>query len=301
MPNNKKTIIITGANSGLGFEAARLIARSPEYRVILAARNNERAEQAKAEIMKSSPHAEIQTMELDVASLASVRTFVKRYNEQNEEPLFGLVCNAGINGMNKGLTQDGFDIVFETNHLGHFLLTNLLLPSMQPAGRILMVSSDMHKPPGDELTWPGTSALAHPDNKLGESFVRYPFSKLCNLYFTYELSRRLARMDSTITVNALNPGLMTNTNFALDKSRFTPEFLEAVSDRIGSLEGSSKGLAEIMTGDNYGQVTGEYYDRGTETIPSSPLSYNEDHALELWKFSISYTKLEQGETLAGLL
>lgn len=299
---DNKTIIITGANSGLGFECARNIAgSSPDHRVILACRNMAKAEQAKAKIVESSGNSDVHAMELDVSSLASVRAFVKRYNEDGYSSPYGLVCNAGIMGANVGLTPEGFDLVFATNHLGHFLLTNLLLPFMLPTGRVVMVSSDMHSPPGPKLVWPGVDALAHPDKKLSGNRNRYSYSKLCNLYFTYELCARLKRTKSTITVNAFNPGLMTDTNFAPDKSRFTPIFLKMVSDRVGSLVKSGAALAELLTEPQYGHISGKYYDRSTEERQSSPLSYDEENALELWNMSAGYTKLKQDETLPDLL
>ncbi len=300
--HDAKTIIITGANSGLGFECARNIAAaSPEYRIILACRSMEKAERAQNDIIHSSGNSNIVPMELDVSSLASVRAFVKQFREQGFSALDGLVCNAGITGMNTGQTTEGFDVVFATNHLGHFLLTNLLLPIMKPNARIVSVSSDMHSPPGPTLTWPGAEILAYPKSDWQGLRNRYSYSKLCNLYFTYELSGRLTRIGSAITANALNPGLMTDTNFAPDKSRFTPEFLNRVSDRIGSLETSAKALAEIMTEPEYAQATGKYYDRSTATIPSSPLSYSKENALELWNMSAAYAKLRQEETLSDLL
>lgn len=288
-------MIVTGANSGLGFECAGHIAgRSQEYCVVLACRNMEKAAAAKAELTQRTGNPYVLAMELDVSSLASVRRFVTRGHALNLPPLHGLVCNAGIVGMNTDRTSEGFDTVFATNHLGHFLLTNLLLPFMTASGRITVVSSDMHNPPGGLSTWPGVELLAHPEGEAAASRARYSYSKLCNLYFTYELSRRLARAGSTIAVNAFNPGLMTDTNFAPDKSRFTPEFLARVSDRLGSLEKSSTALAAIMTEPNFAGITGKYFDRGTTQTESSPLSYNEENARELWDMSAAYVGLMEG-------
>lgn len=298
----EKTIIITGANSGLGLECARKIAeRSLAYRVILACRNGEKAERARAELIAGTGNTSIEAMELECSSLASVRAFVRRYNERNFSPIHGLVCNAGIVGSNGGRTPEGFDIVFATNHLGHFLLTNLLLPFMLPSGRVMLVSSDMHSPPGPKLRWPEVNALAHPDEKQSGEGSRYSYSKLCNLYFAYELSGRLERIGSGITANAFNPGLMTETNFAPDKSRFTPAFLKMVSDRVGSLSKSSKALADLMTEDKYGRLSGQYFDRSTKAVLSSPLSYDRENALDLWTMSAAYTDLKQNETMPDLL
>ncbi len=301
MTESKRTYIITGGNSGLGLHCARNIATTfKDYQIILACRNQQKAEAAVKQLMDETGNQNIYAMELDVSSLASVRNFAAQYLQQGLPKLDGLVCNAGINGMSTGLTGEGFDCVFETNHLGHFLLTNLLLPHIKPNGRIAVVSSDMHSPPGVELDWPGVEALAHPNEKLSKNFVRYSYSKLCNLYFTYELARKLQGINSEIAVNALNPGLMIDTNFAPDKSRFTPEMLEQVKDRIGSLEQSAKALADMVTAPEYEKATSKYIDRGVETL-SSPLSYNKENAVELWNRSVQYTGVVVDETLPGLL
>ncbi|MBC1576669.1 SDR family NAD(P)-dependent oxidoreductase [Listeria seeligeri] len=301
MTTNKKTIMITGGNSGLGFAAAKIIAsRYKDYQLILACRNLEKANMAVNELQKSTDNQNIIAMELDVSSLHSVRKFVANFQTADLGLLDGILCNAGINGNNTGLTKDGFDVVFETNHLGHFLLTNLLVPFMREDGRIVLVSSDMHNPPGDNLTWPGVPALAYPSESLNTHFIRYSYSKLCNLYFTYSLVEKLAYMKSKITVNAFNPGLLTTTNFAPDKSRFTEEFMKQIEDRIGTLEVSSEALANLMTDSKYDYVTGKYFDRGVEIL-SSPLSYDENNRTELWKKSIAYTDLKVTETLPELV
>ena len=299
MSDEKKTILITGGNSGLGFECANNIASEfKEHTIVLACRDGKKAEAAVRNLVDATGNRNIFFMELDVASLPSVRNLVTRFNEQGLGPLDALLCNAGINGRHSGLTQDGFDVIFETNHLGHFLLVNSLLPSMRQNGRIVVVSSDMHCPPGANLVWPGVEELAHPGEAFRENFIRYSFSKLCNLYFTYEIARKLADAKSEITVNAFNPGLLTDTNFAPDKSRFTDAFMAQVADRTGSLEHSAKALADMMTSSRYEKITATYIDRGTECA-SSALSRDGKNARELWDMSVEYTRLAQSETLPG--
>lgn len=300
MGQGKKTVLITGGNSGLGLACAKKIAASQEYQVVLACRSLPKGERAKEEVAAASGSRAVSVMQLDVSSLASVRTFAESYRAQ-QGPLAGLVCNAGIVGLNTGLTPEGLDVVFATNHLGHFLLTLLLLPALEPQGRIAVVSSDMHCPPGAALTWPGALALARPQPPLAEDRSRYSFSKLCNLYFTHELAARLKALGAGITINALNPGLMPETNFAPDKARFTPEFLQAMADRVGSVESSSGALAGLVTGPAGGETSGAYYDRKFGPIPSSPLSYDGKNARELWDVSVQLTGLTEGETLPGLL
>ncbi|AVL00873.1 SDR family NAD(P)-dependent oxidoreductase [Pediococcus inopinatus] len=298
-----KTIMITGGNSGLGFECAKHIAEySDKYQIILACRNEKKADTAKAILTKETGNPNILAMKLDVSSLASVRGFVAQYKEQKLPLLDGLICNAGISGSHTGQTADGFDIVFETNHLGHFLLTNLLLPYMETSAKILVVSSDMHCPPGPKISWPGTAMLAKPDEKLAKSFKRYSYSKLCNLYFVYELSKRLTRIHSAITVNAFNPGFMVDTNFMSKKLMgIAGAIFAKIVDRDGSLDQSSTALAELAMNSDDVQVSGKYYDRSTHLKRTSELSYNTNYALELWNRSVVYTKLSSGETLPGLL
>ena len=131
-----RTVIITGGNSGLGFETAKKIAKNKEYRVILACRNQEKAEEAFRKIKDETGNDNILSMRLDTASLTSVREFVAGYESRNIGKVYALLLNAGINGMHTGTTEDGMEIVFQTNHLGHFLLANLMLPYMESYGKI---------------------------------------------------------------------------------------------------------------------------------------------------------------------
>ena len=125
-----RTVIITGGNSGLGFETSKKIAKDKEYRVILACRNPQKAEEAVQKIKEETENENILSLQLDTASLASVRKFAMDYESSNFGKIYALLLNAGINGMHTGMTEDDIEIVFQTNHLGHFLLANLMLPHM---------------------------------------------------------------------------------------------------------------------------------------------------------------------------
>ncbi len=279
-----RTVVITGGNSGLGFETAKKIARNKEYRVILACRNQEKAKEAVRKIKDESGNENILSMQLDTASLSSVRRFAADYEKQDLGRIYALLLNAGINGMHTGMTEDGMEIVFQTNHLGHFLLANLMLPCMEPDGKIFATSSDMHDSPIGKMVWEGTDALAHPSETGKESRLRYSFSKLCNLYFVYELTRRLEAEGSGIRVNAFNPGYM-KTNFApVDKARATFVKL-TMPKRFGDLEKSSDAYAELVVNDELAATSANYYDRSTTAIKSSELSYNTENAKELWDVS----------------
>lgn len=286
-----RNIIITGANSGLGLETAKKIAKaSNEYRLILACRNIGKGNEAKNTIISGSGNENISVMELDTSSLASVKSFAATYPKQGYGSIYALLCNAGVSGTHSGLTEDGFDVIFETNHLGHFLLTNLLLPYMDDDGLIFATSSDMHDSPMGKMEWRGTEALAHPNAALAHESIRYSYSKLCNLYFVYELAERLSSQGSNIYVNAFNPGLM-KTNF-MPLTKASMAFVKmSMPERYGDLDKSSTAYAQLVTEDGLVKESGLYYDRSIHAKRSSALSYNIENRKELWAKSCEYCGL----------
>jgi NAD(P)-dependent dehydrogenase (short-subunit alcohol dehydrogenase family) len=282
--------VITGANSGLGFETAcNLASMSPLNSVVLGCRDMARGETARTAIVRATGNEHVRAMQVDVASLASVRSFATQLVGQSQR-IDSLVLNAGIS---RGVaeTSDGFDGVFETNHLGHFLLAELLLDQLAPDGRVISVSSDMHSPPGPRLRWPGVESIAYPSRRASASIRRYSYSKLCNLYFSYELSRRLRADGSTIEALAFNPGLMTDTNFAPSLGPLAAVMERVFASRLGNLTTSARALAELAAGGGGGGlVDGQYFDRTAERpARSSALSYDEANARELWEFSEQVT------------
>jgi len=283
---NTSFAIVTGANSGLGFETARrLAALSPEVRIVLACRNPRRGAEAERSIRESTGNSHVRAYALDLASLASVRAFAADVTGETDDPIDALVCNAGIS-RGDGPTVDGLDPVFETNHLGHFLLTRLLLPHLSSTARIISVSSDMHRPPGPRMTWPGADDVAGLGRRPPTRRLRYSYSKLCNLYFTYELTRRLETDHSGVTTAAFNPGLMTDTNFATMPAAAGAVLRRVFSSRVGDLETSSSALARLAAGATRVPIGGRYFDR-TDAVstPSSALSYDVDNARDLWEVS----------------
>lgn len=283
-----KTIIITGGNSGLGFETAKKVAGNSEYKVIIACRNAEKAQKAKEQIVSETGNAHIEAMRLDTSSLDSARAFAEKFIASGEKADV-LVNNAGISPVgNTGTTENGFELVFATNYLGHFLLTQLLLPYMTEDAAIFNVSSDMHDPPGG-IDWPGAELLAHPKE---DDRRKYSYSKLCMIYFTHELDRRLRASGSRITVNAFNPGFMASTNFSKGGGKARELMVKTtMPERYGELESSSDALAELITNDTYRSTSGQYFDRSTNTAESSKLSYSWENARELWKASMKYCDL----------
>ena len=294
MENNLKTIILTGASSGLGFETVKKIAKNfKNYRIILACRNLQKANAKKEEIEKETQNKNLIVMEIDTSSLESVKNFVTNYKNSSYGKIYSLICNAGIGGRSSSQrSKEGYDIVFATNHLGHFLLVNSLLPLMEENGRIFVVSSDMHDPPKQfhpNFKWVGAEKCAKPDEELGKSFIRYSLSKLCNLYFTYELVRK--NKNKKLFINAFTPGFIPETG--LSGGKMNPQSIKFVKDnfpeRVGDLDKSSQALCDLITMENF-KTNGEFFDRSTNTIKTSELSYNEKNAKELWELSESYVK-----------
>jgi light-dependent protochlorophyllide reductase len=301
-----KSVIITGGNSGLGYYCAEAIARSgQDWNIVIASRNLLRVEEAVHNLIAETEYPHIEGMALDLASLASVRGFVQNFIARERPPLQAIVCNAGIQVVSDTLyTEDGFEMTFGVNHLGHFLLVNLLLPQLSDRSRIVFVSSDTHNP--DTNTgmphphYQNAKALAFPtgdDNQMSignTGRVRYTTSKLCNILCTYELSRRLKQQHSKTTVNVFNPGLMGDTQLARDYSQaeisalmasMPPSSLEQARD--SKTMGSA--LARLILDPALENTTGQYFDE-MEEIQSSAESYDEKKAIELWESSVELVK-----------
>lgn len=185
-----RTVVITGANSGIGLEAARAFA-AHEAHVVLAVRDEARGNAAAAQI---DGHTDVRV--LDLADLRSIRAFANEWNGE----IHLLINNAGVLVPPFSRTRDGFELQFGTNHLGHFALTNLLLPFI--TGRVVTVASSAHRSSHldfDDLNW-------HTRPYRGGS-AAYAQSKLANLLFTLELQRRLEESGSSVVATAAHPGM----------------------------------------------------------------------------------------------
>ena len=194
-----KTILVTGANSGIGLEAVKLFA-GKNAEVIMACRNVEKAEVAAAEVRAVVPEARLEVMALDLADLASVKSFADAV-KQRFAKLDVLLNNAGLMAPPLQRTKDGFEIQFGTNHLGHFALTGQLLELLEAADapRIVQISSLAHR--GGKLMWDNLNAE--------KSYSRWAFycqSKLANLIFARDLNRRLEKAGSKVHAYAAHPG-----------------------------------------------------------------------------------------------
>ncbi|KAG9263080.1 dehydrogenase/reductase SDR family member 13 [Astyanax mexicanus] len=197
-----KTVVITGSNTGIGKATALNLAKRGA-RVILACRDQRRAEAAVSDIKKETGNNEVLYMHLDLADLQSVRTFAENFLK-TEARLDILINNAGL--VVKGRTKEGFGMIFGVNHLGHFLLTLLLLDRLKEGGpsRVINVSSDGQKLGKIDFDCINT----HKRLRTGESalalLLNYCDSKLCNVLFTHELAKRL--QGTNVTCYSLHPG-----------------------------------------------------------------------------------------------
>jgi NAD(P)-dependent dehydrogenase (short-subunit alcohol dehydrogenase family) len=195
-----RIVIVTGSSSGIGYETARVLANK-QASVIIAVRNLDKGNKALAKIIQQNKDADVRVMELDLANLASVKNFAENF-QKNYSRLDLLINNAGVMIPPYSKTTDGFELQFGTNHLGHFALTGQLLKLLisTQGSRIVNVSSGAHnfgKLDFDDLNW---------EKRNYAQWTAYGDSKLANLYFTYELDRKLKEQGINTLVNASHPG-----------------------------------------------------------------------------------------------
>lgn len=289
-----KTAVITGANAGLGLECARaLLASDPGWHVVLAVRDAARGAAAVTEL--AAPER-CTVLPLDLAALSSVREFPGRLRDAGLPPLHAVVCNAGVQVVDgTRLTEDGVEMTFGVNHLGHFALVRGLLDQLVAPGRIVVVSSGTHDP--QKFTgmphpqYSSAEELAHPqDDGAGEGRRRYTTSKLCNVLFGYELDRKLSHGARGITVTTFDPGLMPGSGLARDYSavgRFVWRYVFPVMrvlPNVNSTRTSGRRLAALAGAPEFEGVTGTYFEGG-KPIRSSVDSYDEGLARDLWETS----------------
>jgi NAD(P)-dependent dehydrogenase (short-subunit alcohol dehydrogenase family) len=211
MTDSTRTAIITGANSGLGLHCARsLLAADPSSHVVLAVRDPARGA---APVQRLGAPQRCTIMQLDLASLRSVRGFIDDERAAELPPIHTVVCNAAVQMVSGAhTTADGYEMTFGVNHLGHFALVCGLLDTLTAPARIVVVSSGTHDPakftgmPHPHST--SAADLAHPPGELTaeEGRRRYTTSKLCNLLFTYELDRRMQHGAQGVTVKRVRSG-----------------------------------------------------------------------------------------------
>jgi NAD(P)-dependent dehydrogenase (short-subunit alcohol dehydrogenase family) len=282
-----RVAVITGANTGLGYETARALAEHGAH-VVLAVRNLDKGKDAAARLTADGPRGEVTLQELDLTSLDSVRA-ASRQLRSDYDRIDLLVNNAGVMYTPKSHTKDGFELQFGTNHLGHFAFTGLLLDRLLPVAgsRVVTISSIGHRIRADihfdDLQW------EHGYNRVSA----YGQAKLANLLFAYELQRRLAPHGTTIAV-AAHPG-GSNTELM----RHLPGWAAAVYPVIEPiLQGATMGaLPQLRAATDPGVTGGQYYGpdgfggmRGyPKVVASSTKSHDAERQRRLWAVSEELT------------
>jgi len=282
---HNKTILVTGANAGIGKETALGLAKLGAT-VVMLCRDQPRGESAQQDIKQQSRNDRVELMLCDLASQNSIRKFAEEFKSRYQR-LDVLVNNAGVVLRKRSLTEDGLESTFAINHLGYFLLTSLLLDLLKKSGpsRVVNVSSAAHH--YAKLTvnsWPTASNYS--------AFGAYANSKLANVLFTYELARRLE--GTGVTVNCLHPGGVSTNLF-----RGLPKFLQAAIKLVASSpEKGAKTSIYLASSPEVEGITGKYFARCRQQ-ESSAASHNIGAAKSLWTLSEELTGLIPSEREAG--
>jgi dehydrogenase/reductase SDR family protein 13 len=274
-----KTFIVTGANTGIGKITARELARGGAH-VILACRSKDKTVAVIEEIQRDTGNANVEYVQLDLGELASVRTCAEAIVSRNA-PIHGLINNAGLAG-HRGVTRDGFEVTWGTNHLGHYLFTRLLLDRIKQAGaaRIVNVASKSHYQ-AKGIDW---DAMHKPTQSV-TGMNEYAQSKLSNVLFTKELARRLE--GTGVTTYAVHPGVV-----ATDVWRRVPAPLRwAIKKFMITPEKGAVASLRCATAPELAGQTGRYYDVGGKETEPNRLADDVELAKTLWTKSAEWTGL----------
>jgi NAD(P)-dependent dehydrogenase (short-subunit alcohol dehydrogenase family) len=288
-----QTVLVTGANSGIGFQAADVFAKRGAH-VLLGCRDPRKAEDAIARIRAAAPQARLTALEIDLADLAGVRSAAQRVNDGTER--LDILCNnAGVMAVPRTVTTDGFELQFAVNHLGHFALTGLLFERLlaAPGARIVNVSSTAHRI--GHIRFEDLDGAVH-YNKWGA----YAQSKLANLLFTFELQRRLEQRRARAISVACHPGY-ANTQLqgvgpAMENSKFGVWFF-AVGNRFVA-QSAEKGAWPTLYAATAPDVRGgDYIGPGgpaelyglPKKVRANTAAYDESVAQQLWQVSVERT------------
>jgi NAD(P)-dependent dehydrogenase (short-subunit alcohol dehydrogenase family) len=285
IPDQKgRVAIVTGSSSGIGYETARVLANK-NATVVIAVRNMKKGTAVAEKIKAAYENADIKVIELDLANLESVRQFSENF-KKNHTRLDLLINNAGVMMPPYAKTSDGFELQFGTNHLGHFVLTGLLMDLILNTGssRVVNVSSTAHKSGKidfDDLNW---------EKRKYKKMQTYADSKIANLYFTYELQRKLEKAGSHTIAVASHPGwtateLQRHVGIVHFLNRFFSQGIE-----MGALPTLYAAIASDAKGGDYYGPSGWLEMRGyPKKVESNGLSHDKEIAKRLWEVSEKLT------------
>jgi NAD(P)-dependent dehydrogenase (short-subunit alcohol dehydrogenase family) len=286
--------LITGGNSGIGFATATKLAKHG-FHVILASRNQKTSTQAISRIRDIHPDASLESIPLDLSSFASVRQCAAAFQEKGY-PLHVLINNAGgsVPGEQASFSPDGYELTLATNHLGHFLLTNLLLDNLirSAPSRVITVSSQLHVPGYGMGPAPDFDFENLDGKEYYNSRVFYKNSKLANIWFTYELQRRLS--NSGVTSLAVCPGFVPQAIGSRRTNPFERFLYLNIMTRMPfarSLDQASDAYLAVATDPRFENLGGKFIVDGKDT-QSSEESYDEEKAKKLWELSQRWCGLD---------
>ena len=281
---HNKICLITGATSGIGKAVAFQLADLGAS-LILLSRNEKRGQKICAQIRGTNKNSQVKFYRVDISSMKEVRNVSEKIKKDFDH-IDVLINNAGAR-FDKYLKNDeGIELTFATNHLGHFLLTLALIEMLKKStqGRIINVSSPAHSRATEEFD--DIEAPVNYDRRLA-----YGRSKLANLYFTYELSSRLK--NTKITVNAVDPGGVA-TNFSRNNGllALTKHYLSYILQlKLISPQKAAETIVYLATSRELTETTGKYFFEKNE-INSSSASYNKEAASKLWQLSLNLTGID---------
>ncbi len=275
-----KVCLITGANSGIGKATALGLAKL-DATVVIVSRDKDKGEAALLEIRTRSGNKNVDAMVADLSSQDSVRELAHDFKARYKK-LHVLINNAGVFLPKRVPTVDGLEATFATNHLGHFLLTNLLLDVLKASApsRIINITSSAHR--GTEMDFEDLQG-----EKKYSGWNAYSQSKLANVLFTYQLANLLER--TGVTVNCLHPGVV-RTGFGKDQSGLMSILIRVGSPFMMSSEKAARAAIYLATSPELETVTGKHFSKGREGR-SSKESYDMASAERLWKISAELTKM----------
>ena len=275
---NGQVALITGGNIGIGRVTAIELAKKG-YQVVIAGRSLERTQPVLDHIASLSLNKPALFLNLDLASLASVRACAQKFIQLNL-PLHLLINNAGVAGL-RGLTQDGFEMTFGINHLGHFLLTQLLLDKLQSSGpsRVVTVSSRAHKRTSG-IDWNALRQPTHSWTGINE----YAVSKLANLLFSAELAKRV--QGTSVSTYSLHPGVVDTEIW-----RALPDWARPLLRLRGFLTPEQGALTTLHCALHAPQQESGLYYADSQPKQPAALGQNSELAKELWKRSEAWVNL----------
>ncbi len=269
-----QTIIVTGANTGIGFETARALAAAGAA-VIATCRNEDKAESTRQRLLEAQPGSAVESAVMDLASLQSVSDFCQKFSH---DKLDTLICNAGLVAPEYGETHDGFEQTVGVCHLGHFLMVQKLLPKLLNASapRVVMLSSESHRSPS-RLNF---DSFPYPQDKFS-SMKAYGQAKLCNALMAVELQRRYS--DQGLTACYLHPGTMVTTDIGRDSALVRFAMLLVRPFTKSANQGAATSVF-CATSEDTNELAGNYFSHCQRAKPSAETG-NEEVASKLWALS----------------